>query len=151
MAKAKYNAETFPKLAEDFARDGLNDVEISYKLGISHASFYNYQKKHVEFFEAIKRGKAPVDIDVVNALLKRALGYDYEEKHTEIRIDTSGQPRPAVIKTIKKHIAPDVGACAFWLKNRKPLEWRDKKEIDANITTETIVIDLGQGKDEPNR
>jgi len=30
-------------------------------------------------------------------------------------------------------------------------DWKDKKEIDANVKTETIIIDLGQGKDEPNR
>lgn len=29
-----------------------------------------------------------------------------------------------------KHVAPDVTAQIFWLKNRKPREWRDKQEIE---------------------
>jgi hypothetical protein len=27
-------------------------------------------------------------------------------------------------------IAPDTTACIFWLKNRKPKEWRDKSELE---------------------
>jgi len=37
-----------------------------------------------------------------------------------------GEPKPAKVKRVKKHVAPDVTACIFWLKNRRPAEWRDK-------------------------
>jgi len=126
----KYNELENPLLAEKYARDGLSNNQIASKFGISEATLYNWQKKHLEFLEAIKRGKKPVDIQVENALLKRALGYEYEEKTTEIEVGTDGQPRATKIRTVKKHISPDVGAIAFWLKNRNPDQWRDSSNID---------------------
>jgi len=129
MSKTKYNKDLFPLLAEGYAREGLNDKEISKKMGISTQSYYQYQKKYPDFFEAIKRGKAPVDFKAETALLKRALGYTYEEKTTELRIDENGNARPAVVRTVKKEVPPDTGALAFWLKNRKPEKWRDRQDI----------------------
>lgn len=127
--KTLYNADNFPLFAEGYARNGLNDIQIAEKLGVSLATYYNYQIKYVEFLEAIKRGKKPVDTEVENSLLKRALGYDYEEKSTEVEIGKDGKPTPTKIKTTKKHIPGDVGAMAFWLKNRKSSDWRDKREL----------------------
>ncbi len=81
MAKEKYR-DDFPLLAEGYAREGMIDVEIAAKLGINKDTLYKYQKKYPEFLESIKKGKAPVDFMVENALLKRALGYEYVETTT---------------------------------------------------------------------
>lgn len=35
-----------------------------------------------------------------------------------------------VFLEVDKQVAPDTGAAAFWLKNRKPDVWRDKKETE---------------------
>ena len=120
--RSKYDPETFPGLAEGWAREGLTDEQIARKLGVALSTFYAYQKQHPEFVESLKRGKAPVDFQVESALLKRALGYDVEE------ISQQGKRRV-------KHIPPDVTACIFWLKNRKPAEWRDKREIEQHSGT----------------
>lgn len=127
--KTIYNPDTFPLLGEQFARLGLDDKQIAKKLGIGKTVFYEYQNKFTDFAEAVKRGKRPVDVEVINALLKRALGYDYEEKSTEVEISAEGVPTPTKIKTTKKHIPPDIAAIIFWAKNRMPGEWRDKQEI----------------------
>ena len=34
---------------------------------------------------------------------------------------------------IRKVYAPDTTACIFWLKNRRPAEWRDKIETVAEV------------------
>lgn len=95
--------------------------------------------------EAIKKGKAPVDIEVENALLKRALGYDYEEKITEVeevptgKFDAVGNPIMKTkrhIKTTTRHVPADVGAMIFWLKNRRAEQWKDKPETP--VSTEAI-------------
>ncbi|MBR8535420.1 helix-turn-helix domain-containing protein [Carboxylicivirga sediminis] len=153
MAKPKYDSATFPKLAEGYARDGLNDEQIAEKLGISRAAYYRYQKQHVDFLDAIKRGKAPVDADVENALLKRALGFEYEEVSTEYEKDPkTGKPTPVKTKKTIKRVPPDVGAIAFWLKNRKPEQWREKidhtsggKEMQA-----AVVMLPSNGRDVKN-
>lgn len=96
-------------------------------MGISVATFYNWQKNYKEFLEAIKKGKAPVDLEVENALLKRALGYEYEETVTDIIELPDGKTRKHV-RRFKKHMPADVGAMAFWLKNRRTDRWRDKPQ-----------------------
>lgn len=36
-------------------------------------------------------------------------------------------------KKVTKFVKPDTTAQIFWLKNRKPDKWRDRKELDANV------------------
>ena len=62
-----------------------------------------------------------MDRQVENALLKRALGYEYDEITTEYGKE---------IKRVTKQVVPDVTAQIFWLKNRKPDQWRDKQQIE---------------------
>jgi len=51
----KYN-DDFPLLAEDYARQGMKDIDIARKLGISKQTFYNYQKIYIDFLDSIKKG-----------------------------------------------------------------------------------------------
>lgn len=131
MAKSKWETNVKDKLilVEGWARDGLTDEQIANNLGISIQTFYNYKTKYIEFFESLKKGKEVVDIQVENALLKRALGYEEEETETYIEDCGNGNTKKK-IKKVKKKIAPDTTAIIFWLKNRKPKSWRDRKELE---------------------
>lgn len=126
MAKSKYDPITFPTLAEGWARDGLTDEQIAHNLGISKDTFYRYVKKYPDFYDSLKRGKGPVDFEVENALLKRALGGIYEDSTTEDRLVEGKKIR--LKKVVIRSIPPDVVACIFWLKNRRPQQWREKVE-----------------------
>ena len=130
--KKKYDPNTFPLLVESYARKGMFDKDIATLLDISVNTFCIYINDYPEFREARKRGQKPVNIQVENALLKRALGFEYEEKTTEVEIGSDGQPKPAKIKTVKKIIVGDVGAMAFWLKNRDSDNWKEKKEVEVS-------------------
>ena len=88
---------------------------------------YNYKTKHLPILQALKKGKEVIDIEVENALLKRALGYDYTEKTQEKFKDGKMSA-----KMVTKHVAPDVASIIFWLKNRRPDKWRDKPIDDNN-------------------
>lgn len=68
---------------EGWARDGLTNEQIAQNININPDTLYTWIKKYPEISEALKRGKEVVDIQVENALLKRALGYDYTEKKYE--------------------------------------------------------------------
>ena len=59
------------------------DEQIAARIGITTSTLYDWKNKYSEFSEALKRGKEVVDIEVENALLKRALGYDYTEERVE--------------------------------------------------------------------
>ena len=122
-------------LLEAWARDGLTDEQIAKNIGINVKTLYDWKKKHSNICNALKRGKEVVDIEVENALLKRALGYECEEVKTYIE-ETNGVVKKKK-EIIKKVIAPDTTAQIFWLKNRNPDKWRDRKDtnITGNITS----------------
>ena len=105
---------------EGWAKDGLTDEQISYNMGIGYSTFKAWKAKFESLASALKKGKEVVDRQVENALLKRALGYTYDEITFEDGVET---------KRVRKHVLPDTTAQIFWLKNRKPNDWRDRREI----------------------
>ena len=139
MAKRKYT-EDFPQLAEMYAREGMIEADIAKKLGVSSVTFEDYKNKYPKFLNALKRGKAPIDFEVENSLLKRAMGYDIEETHKEIVINEKGEPEVKSIKTVKKHIPPDTTAIIFWLKNRMKARWRENSNIDLDLKGVRSII-----------
>ena len=110
-------------LLEGWARDGLTDEQIAKNIGINRTTLYDWKKKEANIADALKKGKEVIDFEVENALLKRALGYEYEEETYENGILT---------KKVKTHVPPDTTAQIFWLKNRQVKKWRDKVEIADN-------------------
>ena len=102
-------------------------------MGISAHTLYDWENRFPQILQAIKKGKAPVDDDVENALLKSALGFEYEETVTEIVESPDGTQRKQ-IKKIKRYLPPSNTAQIFWLKNRRPDKWRDKPEAVENNT-----------------
>ena len=131
-ANAKYTkwlTEDGLLLLQGWARNGLTDEQIAHNCGVTATTLYNWKANHVEIFEALKEGKEVVDLLVENALLKRALGYTYEEKTYERKqITEEGDTGMVLTKTVTKEVIPDTTAQIFWLKNRKKAEWRDNAE-----------------------
>lgn len=140
MAKGKYEKWLEPeglKLLEGWARDGLTDEQVAKNIGIATGTLYDWKNKHPEISEALKKGKEVVDIQVENALLKRALGYEYTEEKVEI----SEKDGKKVVQTVK-HVAPDTTAQIFWLKNRRPDKWRDKQNEEPPRSSVAIINDI---------
>lgn len=125
-AKGKYHDWMTPEgllKVEGWARDGLIDEQIAQNMGIRVTTLYDWKNRFPQFSEALKRGKEIVDLQVENALLKRALGYEYEE------IKEKFEGGVLTERTVtKKEVVADTTAQIFWLKNRKPDTWRDKPE-----------------------
>lgn len=129
--KGKYYTNVKPnlELVKAMCRDGATDEEIYTRLGITSSTFYEYKKKYSEFSETLKESKELIDIKVENALLKRALGYNYVETTKKIVLNkTTDKYELRVTKEVTKEMQPDTTAQIFWLKNRKPTEWRDRQD-----------------------
>lgn len=141
MAKGKYKEWLEPEgllKIEGWARDGLTDEQIAQNIGIGTTTLYRWKESFWEIRESLKKGKEVVDRQVENALLKRALGYRYDEITTENGVET---------KRITKEVVPDTTAQIFWLKNRKPEVWRDKQNIvdneDALEKLDEVLKEIG--------
>lgn len=134
-----------------WARDGLTDEQISHNMGVAYSTFRDWVGKFPALSATLKKGKAPADIEVENALYKRAMGFTYEETTTDVeqiptsKKDVDGNPIFMEIrktKTVTKTALPDVTAQIFWLKNRRPDRWRDKQDVALNTEPVRIVIDV---------
>lgn len=106
---------------EGWAKDGLTDEQIAGNMGIKRQTLYDWKKKYPVFSDTLKQSKEVVDREVENALLKSAIGYYLDEE----RIDSEGN-----VYTVRRFVPPNTTAQIFWLKNRKPNEWRDKKQTE---------------------
>lgn len=94
----------------DLARIGLSDEQIAISMGISVSTMTRRKKDSEEFAEALKAGKQAGLRTVTNALFESATG----EK-------------------------PNVSAQIFFLKNRGQGQWRDRTEVDANLSSDITV------------
>ena len=136
-------------LLEAWARDGLTNEQIAKNMGINPSTLYDYMNKFVEISNALKKGKEVVDIEVENALLKRALGYTITL--CEQKVDKDG-----CVHDLKKdvHIPGDTTAQIFWLKNRKPKNWKDKQNSENtsdDVNNRIIKISDLLNNPQPNR
>lgn len=127
-----------------WTRDGLTEEQIAKNLGISYNTFKR-AKKDPDYGElitaALIQTKDVVDMEVENMLLKRARGYEYDEVTEEYEMGVLVKR-----KVTHKMVVPDTSAQIFWLKNRKPTEWRDRREVDNTIALEKLDEVLGQIK-----
>lgn len=108
----------------DWCAAGATDLELADKLGIHVATVHAWKHTHPEFSDAIKEGKQEVDTKVERSLFHRAMGYS----HPAVKILTVNGQVEEVPYT--EHYPPDTTAAIFWLKNRRPAEWRDLKHTE---------------------
>lgn len=129
-------------LLQGWARAGLTDEQIAHNCGITSKTLRQWKAQHGAICTALKDGKEVIDLLVENALLKRAMGYTYEEKTYErakVDNDGSGDFPMILTKTVVKEVVPDTTAQIFWLKNRKRAEWRDNERME--IERERLELD----------
>lgn len=118
---SKYKPE-YAEQAEKLARLGLTDVQMAAYFEVTEKTF-NTWKQHPEFLQSLKRGKDESDSKVVEALYKRATGYEAEEFE-----DVMYKGNKERLKKVK-HIPADTTAQIFWLCNRQPEHWKNKREV----------------------
>ena len=104
---------------------------------IDPATLWRWTKKNPSFCKTIKEAREAADAKVTESLFNRACGYQFEEKTFEstlviVRPSKDGEPptyeaKEYLKKRVVKEVAPDAVACMFWLMNRQPEFWKDRK------------------------
>lgn len=146
MAERKYEewiTEEGLFLIEGWAKRGLSKADIAHNIGITAGTLSEWQNTYPEIKEAIKSGKQVIDIMVENALVKSALGFEYEEVTQELtavpKRDEEGNiipglfedlPQLGVTKKVKKVQPPNATSMIFYLKNKLPEHFRDRREME---------------------
>ncbi len=123
---SKYKPE-YCLTVEYMARTGMTEVQIAEKLGVAMSTLSLWKTEHPEFSESLKTGKEEPDDTVERSLYERATGY--VNKHA-VKIFMPANAEEPVYAPYEEHVAPDVTAQIFWLKNRRPAKWRDKQEVE---------------------
>ena len=139
MARGKYEAWLEPEnllRLEAWARDGLTLEQIAHNIVGNVKTLREWRELYPPICTALKKGREVVDIEVENALIKRALGYCYEETMVE------DNPEGRKTRITQKFIPPDVAAIVFYLKNRLPAKWRDKPVDDSGKGPSEIMQSL---------
>ena len=109
---------------EKLARKGWTDLEMAEFFGMDVRTWYRWKGSDPAFCQALKGWKDEADAKVERSLYERAKGYS----HPAVKIFLpSGAEKPVVVDYVE-HYPPDTTAAIFWLKNRKPEEWRDKQD-----------------------
>lgn len=107
---------------------GATDAEVAEFFEVSVTTIYRWRHAFEEFCEALKVGKAQPDDRVERSLFQRAIGYTYVEQQA-IKVKAGAHQERIEVVEVERHAPPDTTATIFWLKNRRPDQWRDKREL----------------------
>lgn len=121
---SSYNPK-YAGIAKKLCALGATDADLASAFGVTTPTIWAWRNQFPEFFNALKESKGAFDEVVERSLAQRALGYTYDTE--EIKLTKDGE----VLRVpVRKHIPPDTTACIFWLKNRRPEQWRDVNRFE---------------------
>jgi hypothetical protein len=127
------------EFVEECASQGISETKICEGLGHDWKTFHRNLPK---FADALKKGKEEFDKQivravpqVVNSLLRRCLGYEYEEIQTKQDgkiVNGQMVNGDVTITKTKKHYQPSDAAIFFFLCNKDT--WINPMRIDSDTT-----------------
>ena len=131
---SKYKPE-FASQASKLCSLGATDRDLADFFEVTEQTLNNWKGAHPEFFESLKLAKEEADKRVEQSLYRRALGYSHDAVHV------SNYQGEITLTPIVERYPPDTAACIFWLKNRKPDQWRDKTDVDVNMKPADVTAE----------
>lgn len=164
MKKERLNVRKWdPWLTEDgllrirgWARDGLTDKDIAKNMRVSYSTLKEWKKRHAAIAEALSQGKDAADRVVENALYLSATGFmktvrkPVKVKQIDYDPETGKKiaEREKVVAVEEEiFVPPQVTAQIFWLKNRKPDQWREKNDLAVGPSNGVLesILELEKG------
>lgn len=146
----KYSPNKIRECAEWVRQNGLMEYggatvkDYCDAMGIHPDTHYEWLQK-TDYSDAIKRAQAEfkdtLEVSLVDSLVRKARGYDMEEKKTEF-VNVGGQKQIKRQTTTTKHFQPDTGAAIFLLTNVAPDRWKNKinQEHSGEVASGLTII-----------
>jgi len=141
MARPKTWKPEYANITKGACKLGATDQDLADMFKVSLRTINNWKTTEAAFMAALKVGKTNADDRVERSLYQRALGYTHDEDKI---FNAYGEP---LIVPTKKHYPPDTTAAIFWLKNRRPDQWREKQEGadgTGNEVSEALIAIAGK-------
>ena len=132
----KYNKEYHVPQVFKYCLAGLTDTQIASLFEISESTLNEWKNKYPEFSESLKKGKEDADSNVASMLYKKAVGYrEKRQVPIKIRETINGESSKEKVEVVEveDYYPPETSAQIFWLKNRNPQMWRDKREVEMEV------------------
>lgn len=123
----KYKPE-FVELVEPMMSRGATYKTLAQVFGVCEDTIGRWKKQHPEFGAALETGSLSADKEVAASLYRMAIGYTYREDKSVWVNDVRGQKRLESI-SITKYVPPQPQAAMFWLRNRMPELWSERKVL----------------------
>lgn len=123
----------FIEQARKLAALGATDREAAEFFDVDERTLHRWKHEHEEFCQSLRVGKEQADARVEQSLYRRALGYSHDDTHF------SSYEGVVTATPFVKHHPPDTTAAIFWLKNRKPTDWRDKHDHEHSGQVTVVV------------
>jgi len=118
----KYQKE-YDELAKDLCLLGYKNVELAEYFEVNESTIYDWINREPSFANALKAGRELADIKVVKELKKKAEGYQREDG---------------------TWVPGDTGCIVFFLKNRQPDRWKDRREVEVKGDAADTLKDIAE-------
>lgn len=99
--------------------------QIADYLGLTEKTLIKLRKVHPKLEEAFQFGDEELKNKLVDAMLRRAVGFEYEETQTVIEETKTGQKKR--ITKFKKQSLPDIAAIKYLLITKFGIDFNEKK------------------------
>lgn len=145
--KNVYDTHIAPHLDKirEWVRGGATLEEIATALDIAKSTLSKYKDEKTELSDAFACGRANIVIQIRGALLKKALGYEYQEKKQYIKKDEDGE-QVTYTEITTKHQPPSETAGAMLLRNYDD-SWLDKDSITTQLKQQELELRKAIAKD----
>ena len=142
---SKYKEE-YAEQARKLCLLGATDAKLADFFEVDEATINRWKHDFPEFRKSLKQGKMQADAEIAESLFNRAKGYIAPD------LDIKMYEGEIIETPYMKHYPPDATSMIFWLKNRQPDLWREKREAvevsdDNEITINVVRVSKDKNAD----
>lgn len=117
--------ETKLKAIAEMVSKRATQKEVAEFLGITEKTLIKLRKTHQRLDDAFEFGDEELKNNLIDAMYKRAVGFEYEETQTVIEETKTGQKKR--ITKFKKQSLPDIAAIKYLLITKFGIDFNEKK------------------------
>lgn len=136
----RYDTEIKPHIEDikDAVAAGATVEEIAKAFNIAPSTLYKYKAQKKELKDAFARGREKVIIEIKAALLKKALGFNYEEEKRVGKKDKDGE-NVIMVEKYTRYCPPSETAAGMLLRNYDE-EWKDQDKATAALRKQELDL-----------